>query len=71
MAVRASDTLVTVERNAEYDQHVSLPQACDVTAAQVLDWETTGSSSNYGSASNPTSRQGRPYPRSTRVWPGA
>lgn len=53
MIIGAPESLAKEETKADYDTHVFLPNGFEVVDVQILDWDTVGSSFNYGSAHNP------------------
>lgn len=58
MIAGVSEAFANQENKADYDEYVFLPNGFEVVDAQILDWDTSGSSFKYGAAVNPNVLQG-------------
>ena len=59
MVASVSEAFAKQEHKADYDEYVFLPNGFEVVDVQILDWDTAGSSFQYGSAPNPNRLPGQ------------
>ncbi|OEZ92214.1 methyltransferase domain protein [Janthinobacterium sp. HH107] len=63
MIAGASADFVSQETKDDYDKYVFLPNGFEVIDVQVLDWDTSDSSFQYGAAPNPNILPGKSIPK--------